>query len=159
MNVYRLNLEPYSGTFGFDTGFTFRSGMRIGAYFEYSLGHDTTVHYDPLIGRSADFTAVTSSLHGGMSFGWDVPLSVLILRYELGFGFSSMSWDFGDAKPVQVRFGNASHPTVGFHFAPGLVLLYEHGLFQGGIGFDYFVQTSGTIPSGVLSRLLVGVRL
>jgi hypothetical protein len=158
MDVYRLHLEPYGGTFGLDTGYTFGFGLRLGAYFEYSLGQNSNVHYNPLIGRSADFVAVTSSMHGGMAIGWDVPVSVLVLRYALSFGFSSMKWDFGDAKPIQVRFGNASNPTVGFHFAPGLALLYGHGLFQGGVGFDYFVQTSGTIPSGVLGRVLVGVK-
>jgi hypothetical protein len=158
MNVAHLNLEPYATSFGLDLGYTFKGGLRMGAYFMYSLGKTEHQNYNPLLGRPLEFDAVTSSVHGGMTFGWDVPLCMLVLRYQLSFGLSAMNWDFGSSKSVVHRFNGASNPTTSFHFAPGLALLYRAGLFEGGVGFDYFVQTSGIIPSGVVTRALVGVK-
>ena len=158
MNVAHLNLEPYATSFGLDLGYTFKSGLRMGAYFQYSLGKTEHQKYNPLLGRPLEFDAVTSSVHGGITFGWDVPLYVLVLRYQLSFGLSAMNWDFGSSAGVVGRFDGASNPTVGFHFAPGLALLYRSGIFEGGAGFDYFVQTSGIIPSGVVARALAGVK-
>lgn len=156
--IVHLNLEPYATTFGLDLGYTFRGGLRLGAYFAYSLGKTEHQNYNPLIGRPLDFDAVTSSMHGGITLGWDVPVYLLVLRYQLSFGLTAMSWDFGSSKTVVNRFNGASTPTTSFHFAPGLALLYRAGLFEGGVGFDYFVQTSGIVPSGVVTRALVGVK-
>ena len=50
-------------------------------------------------------------------------------------------------------------PTAGFFLAPGLTVLWPHGAFVGGVGFDYFVQMSGKIPLGFLGEVLVGVKL
>jgi hypothetical protein len=159
MPVRRLELEPYGVSFGLDTGYTFRGGLHLGAYFDYSLGASSTQHYDPLLGRAFDFTSKTSSLNTGIDIGWDVPVSVLVVRYALSFGVSSMKWDFGSTPVSKVRYGDASNPSVGFHFAPGLAVLYEQGLFEGGVGFDYFVQTNGLIPTGVIGKVLCGVKL
>lgn len=153
-----LDLTPYATTFGLDVGYTFRVGLSVGGYFEYSLGGSKLQHRDPLIGRTVDFTADASSLHGGLTIGWDVPIYVLVLRYKLGFGISSMKWNFGSAPETVYHYESWSNPTTSFHFAPGLAVLYERALFEGGIGFDYFVQTSGTIPAGAVGKLLVGVK-
>lgn len=158
-NVRQLNLAPYGGTFGVDVGYTFRVGLRVSAYYQYSLGRSEHQEVNPLIGRNYAFDADTSSMRGGISLGWDVPLYALVLRYGLGFGITSMKWDFGDTRPVDVRFGGYKSPTTGFHFAPSLALIYEHGLFEGGVGFDYFAQANGVIPSGFLGKLVCGVKL
>lgn len=158
-SVRQLELAPYGTTFGVDAGYTFRVGFRVSGYFQYSLGRSQHQNNDPLIGRNFEFTADTSSMSGGISLGWDVPLSALVLRYGLGFGITSMKWDFGSTRPVDVRFGGYESPTVGFHFAPSLALLYEHGLFEGGVGFAYFAQANGVIPSGFLANMLCGVKL
>ncbi len=156
--IAHLNLEPYATTFGLDLGYTFKGGLRLGAYFAYSLGTTEHQNYNPLLGRPLEFDAVTLSMHGGMTLGWDVPVYLLVLRYQLSFGLTAMNWDFGSSKAVVNRFNGASNPTTSFHFAPGLALLYRAGLFEGGVGFDYFVQTSGIVPSGVVTRALVGVK-
>jgi hypothetical protein len=156
--IRHLELAPYAATFGLDVGYTFRSGLRLGGYFDYSLGHSVKERRDPLIGRDFDFTAVSSSLGGGISLGWDVPIYVIVLRYSVGLGVTSMKWDFGQI-PKTILHYDVSNPTVSFHVAPGLALLYEHGLFEAGVGFDYFAQTSGTIPNGFLGKVLCGVKL
>jgi hypothetical protein len=158
-SVRRLELAPYGGNFGVDVGYTFRVGFHVGGYFQYSLGRSEHQNYDPLIGRNFEFTADTSSMSGGISLGWDVPLYAFALRYGLGFGLTSMKWDFGSTPPVDVRFGGSKNPTVGFHFAPSIALLYELGLFEAGVGFDYFAQANGVIPSGFVGKLLCGVKL
>lgn len=158
-SVRQLELAPYGGNFGVDVGYTFRVGLHLSGYFQYALGRREHQNYHPLIGRDFEFTADTSSMSGGISFGWDVPLYALVLRYGLGFGITSMKWDFGSTRPVDVRFGGYESPTVGFHFAPSMALLYEHGLFEAGIGFEYFAQANGVIPSGFVGNLLCGVKL
>lgn len=158
-SVRQLELAPYGATFGVDVGYTFRVGLHLSGYFQYSLGRSEKQNYDPVIGRNFEFTADTSSMSGGISLGWDVPIYALVLRYGLGFGITSMKWDFGSTRPVDVRFGGYESPTVGFHFAPSLALLYEHGLFEGGVGFAYFAQANGVIPSGFLANVLCGVKL
>lgn len=157
--VRGMDLAPYGTTFGFDAGFTFRFGLRLGAYMSYSLGKTVAQHRDPLIGRSIDYDADTSNLTAGLALGYDVPVYMLVLRYDLCFGATSMHWDFGQVDASDVRYGDAKDPNVGFHFAPGLAVLWPHGRFEAGLGFNYFVQANGTIPSGFLGKLLVGVKL
>ena len=154
-----MKLSPYGATFGLDAGFTFGFGLRLGSYFSYSLGKAEQNHRDQLVRDGFDFTADTSSLNVGLAVGYDVPLYLLVLRYNLSFGVTSMRWDFGGVDASDVRYGDAKDPNVGFHFAPGLMLLWPQGRFQAGVGFDYLIQTSGTIPSGFLGKLLVGVKL
>jgi len=48
---------------------------------------------------------------------------------------------------------------VGFHFAPGAVVLWQHDKLVLGAGFDYLAQIHVTIPSGFLGKLLIGVKL
>ena len=156
--VVNVELAPYGASFGVDLGYTWSFGFRLGGYFSNSVGRSVFQHRDPLLGREYDFTADTSSLSGGVSIGWDVPFYSLLLRYTLGFGVSAMHWDFHDAPPIGA-FYNLSNPNLGVHFAPGIALLWPHGLFEGGAGFDYLVQAQDTIPSGFLGKLLIGVRL
>jgi hypothetical protein len=158
-SVRGMSLAPYGPSFGLDAGFTFGFGLRLGVYAAYSLGAAEQQHYDPLFGESIDFTAEASSVGGGLGIGWDVPLHFLLLRYALGFGVTSMSWDFGNVEASDTRYGDAKNPNVSFHFAPGAAVLYPRGMFLGGLGFDYLVQANGTIPSGFVGKLFVGVRL
>jgi len=158
-SVRHMNLAPYGATFGLDAGFTFRFGLHLGAYGAFSLGKTTEEKRDPLIGRTIDFEADTSSLNAGLKVGWDVPLYFLVLRYGVGFGFTSMKWDFGGVDPGRVSYGDAQNPNLGFHFAPGAALLWPHGKFECGAGFDYFTQFSGTIPNGFVGKVLAGVKL
>jgi hypothetical protein len=158
-SVRGMTLAPYGATFGLDAGFTFRFGLRLGAYGTYSLGSTTNEHRDPLLGRAFDFKADTSNVSAGLAVGWDVPVYCLVLRYGMGFGFTSMKWDFGNVDPYDVRYGDAKNPSTGFQFAPGALVLWPHGKFEGGAGFDYLVQANGTIPSGFIGKLVAGVKL
>lgn len=158
-SVRGMSLAPYGATFGLDAGFTFRFGLRLGAYGNYSLGSTTNEHREPIVRQGFDFKADTSNLTAGLSVGWDVPMSCLVLRYSLGLGFTSMKWDFGGVDATDVRYGDAKNPSTGFQFAPGATVLWPHGKFQGGVGFDYVVQANGTIPSGFIGKLVAGVKL
>lgn len=154
-----LELSPYGATFGADLGYTWSIGFRLGAYFDGALGRAVVQGRDPRIGRDFDFTADTSSYTGGVSVGWDLRLYSLILRYKLGLGVTAMRWDFDGARVSSVGFANAKSPSVGPHLAPGVALLWRHHWFEGGVGFDYLAQVEdGTIPSGFVSKLLIGVR-
>lgn len=157
--VRGLDLAPYGAAFGVDAGFTFRFGLRLGAYLNYALGKSVLEHRDPLIGKSYEFQADTSSLNTGLSLGYDVPIYAFVLRYDLSFGVTSMHWDFGSVDASSVRYGDAKQPNVGIHFAPGVALLWPHGPIEAGVGFSYLVQANGTIPSGFLGKVLVGVKL
>ena len=157
--VRGVDFAPYGATFGLDAGFTFGVGLRLGGYFAYGVGRGVTQTYDPLIRRPFDVTVNASSVNGGISVGWDIPLHFLLMRYSVGLGVTSMSWDFGDINPIQLRFSDVSNPSVGFHVAPGAAVLFPYGLFEGGVGFDYLVQVNPHIPSGFIGKLLVGVRL
>jgi len=158
-SVRGMTLAPYGATFGLDVGFTFRFGLRLGAYGSYSLGKTTNEHREPVIRQGFDFKADTSSVSGGLAIGWDVPVQCLVLRYGMSFGFTSMKWDFGGVDASDVRYGDAKNPNTGFQFAPGALLLWPAGKFEGGAGFDYIVQANGTIPSGFIGKLVAGVKL
>jgi hypothetical protein len=158
-NVRRMDLAPYGLAFGLDAGFTFTSGLHLGAYFDYSLGSSRAQQRDPLIGRAFDYDADTSALNAGLRVAYDVPLYGLVLRYKLGIGISSMKWDFGDVEASDVLYGDVDHPNVGFHVAPGAALLWPFGTFVAGAGFDYLAQVNGSIPSAFLGKLLIGVKL
>jgi len=158
-NVRRMDLAPYGLAFGLDAGFTFASGLHVGAYFDYSLGRSTAQQRDPLIGRAFDYDADTSALNAGLRVAYDVPLYALVLRYKLGIGITSMNWDFGDVEASDVLYGDVDHPNLGFHVAPGAALLWPLGTFVAGAGFDYLAQINGSIPSAFLGKLLIGVRL
>jgi len=158
-DIRGMNLAPYSAGFGLNAGFTFEFGLHLGAYFDYSLGRTTAQHYDALVGRPLDYDADTSSWSSGVRFAFDVPLHLLVLRYSVGVGVTSMTWDFGDVDASDVLYGDASNPSVGIHFAPGLALLWPHDRFVAGVGFDYLAQVNVTLPSGFLGRLFLGVKL
>jgi hypothetical protein len=156
-DVRKLSLSPYGTTTGLDVGYSWQSGVRLGGYFAYSLGHTESQFYYPLVGRGFDLIADTSSVNAGLSIGYDVPLYGFLLRYALGVGATVMYWDFGSTEPRLLRYYDS--PSTGFHIVPGATLLWPHDWFQGGIGFRYLVQTSTAIPSGFLGELTVGVRL
>lgn len=157
--VRTLEFSPYGATFGLDAGFTFGMGLRLGGYFAYGVGHGVTQIYDPLIRAPFEVTVNSSSVGGGFSVGYDIPLYFLLMRYTVGLGVTSMSFDFGDVTARRVRFDDVSNPSVGFHVAPGAAVLFPYGLFEGGIGFDYLIQVNPHITSGFIGKLLVGVRL
>lgn len=154
-----LELAPYGATFGVDLGYSWRSGFRLGGYFFHSLGHTLPQHREPLVGRPVDFTAEASSVNGGLSLGWGVPLYCFALRYKLSLGVTSMRWRFHDVSSAVAGFGEDTSPTVGFHIAPGVALLWPYGKFEGGAGFEYLAQIKDTIPSGFIGTLFLGVKL
>ena len=158
--VADLELQPYAASFGLDVGYTFRSGFRLGGVVGYGLGRSIKQRHEARVGEDFELTADTSMLNMASSLGWDVPLFFLVLRYTVNLGVSVMWWEFGDVPP-KLAFSNlaATSPTVGVFVAPGVTLLWRHGVFQGGVGFDYFVQSNDAIPPGFLGELLVGVKL
>jgi hypothetical protein len=156
--IGNLELAPYGASFGADAGYTLPLGLRLGAHFDYSLGHGVVHHRDPRIGRDFDFTADASSINGGFSMGWDVPLYALLLRYTIRLGFTSMSWDFGADPRRPLEFDDVSNPVLGLHVAPGMAVLWPYRWFEAGVGFDYLAQANSAIPSGFQGKVLVGVR-
>jgi len=154
-----MDLAPYGASLGLDAGFTFAFGLHVGGYFDYSFGHTTAQQRDPLIGREFDYDADTSALSAGVRVAYDVPLYTLVLRYKLGLGVTSMSWDFGDVEASDVFYGDVSQPNVGVHVAPGAALLWPLGTLVVGAGFDYLAQVNPSIPSALLGQLLIGVKL
>lgn len=157
--IVHLELAPYGASFGIDLGYTWSSGFRLGGYFFRSLGRSVHQPGETPSGRAYEFTADTSSLNGGLSLGWDVPLDQLVLRYQLGMGVTAMAWDLRGTSPRTENFGDDSSPSLGVHLAPGVSLLWPYGLFEGGLGFEYLAQIKDTIPSGFIGTLLVGVKL
>jgi hypothetical protein len=159
-NIRQLKLEPYGASFGFDAGYTWPSGFRLGAYFSDSLGVAQPQHREPRVGPEDDFVVDTSSVSGGLSVGWAVPVYALVLRYTLSFGVTAMRWEIADSVASKsVSIGNGSSPTVGVHFAPGVALLWPYRWFEAGVGFDYMAQVKDTIPTGFVGKVLVGVKL
>jgi hypothetical protein len=140
-------------------GYSWRSGFRLGGYFFHSLGGSLPNRREPRVGPAFDYTAEASSLNGGLSLGWGVPLYCFVLRYKLSLGVTAMHWAFHTATPAAVGFGDDSSPSLGFHLAPGVALLWPYGKFEGGAGFEYLAQIKDTIPSGFIGTLFVGVRL
>ena len=157
--IVHLELAPYGGSFGIDLGYSWRSGFRLGGYVFKSLGRSVEQRRDPRIGREYDLTADASSINGGLSLGWGVPLYGFILRYELKLGVTSMQWDIQDASGLRGGYDESASPTLGMHVAPGVALLWPYGLFEGGVGFQYLAQIKDTIPSGFIGTLFLGVRL
>lgn len=158
-NVRRMNLAPYGLALGLDAGFTFACGLHVGAYFDSALGRTMAQQRDPLIGRAFDYDADTSALNAGVRVAYDVPVYLLVLRYKLGLGVTSMSWDFGGVDASDVLYGDVSQPNVGVHVAPGAALLWPLGRLVVGAGVDYLAQVNGSIPSALLGELLIGVKL
>jgi hypothetical protein len=155
--VGELELAPYGTNFGGDIGYTWPVGFRLAAHFDAGLGRGVVHQRDVRRGRDFDFTADTSSLNGGFSMGWDVPLYMLLLRYTVRLGVTSMRWDFGGTRRP-VEFDDVSNPVLGLHVAPGVAVLWPYRWFEGGVGFDFMAQANGTIPSGFVGKVLVGVR-
>ena len=159
-NTRQLKLEPYGASFGFNVGYTWASGFRLGAYFDDSLGHAAPQHRDPRVGPEDDFIADTSSINAGLSMGWSVPAYALVLRYTLSIGVTAMRWEIPPSTAARsVSVGNGTSPTIGAHFAPGVALLWPIRWFETGIGYEYLAQAKSTIPSGFVVKLLIGVRL
>ena len=158
--IRNLELEPYGASFGLDFGYTLPIGFRVGGVVNYGLGRTAPQRHEPAVGDHFDFTADSSSLNLAASLGWDVPLDVFVLRYTLNLGGSFMRWDLGGVPSTTILGSGAwKSPTAGFFLAPGLTLLWPHGAFQSGVGFDYLVQTSGKIPLGFSGEVLIGVKL
>ncbi|HEX6272991.1 MAG TPA: hypothetical protein VFZ53_08125 [Polyangiaceae bacterium] len=159
-DVRNLEMQPYGASAGLDLGYAFRSGFRLGANVGYGAGRTVHQRHDGFRDDDFDVDAESSSVNFALTLGYDVPLSVVLLRYSLGFGATFMRWDLGEAPAESVWSGvSASSPTSGAFIAPGVALLLPHGLLQCGVGFDYLVQANGAIPPAFLGKLLVGVKL
>lgn len=159
-SVFGLEVDPYAATFGLETGYTFRRGFRLGAYFHYGLGRAHTQTYTPRRSAPFDINTDASNLVTGLSLGYDLPLHFLVLRYTLNLGLSWMSWDFDSLRENSAgEYTSDTGSPLGFHLAPGLSLLWPIRLFEWGIGFDYVIQVEDRIPPGILTKLLIGVKL
>jgi hypothetical protein len=157
---FGIDLEPYSATFGLETGYTWKRGPRLGVYCHYGLGGTRSQMYTPRRGAPVEIENESSALVAGLSLGFDLPLHFLVLRYTLGLGLSWMKWDFGEPPVLPLgEFQRTSGTNLGFHLSPGLTLLWPIRVFEIGIGFDYMIQTEDAIPPGILSKLLIGVEL
>jgi hypothetical protein len=154
-----LDLKPYGTSLGLDAGYTFSIGLRLGAYVTYGLGNQVTEQVDGGLRGPRDVVIDTSSVHTGASFGYDVPLDLLILRYTLNTGVTFMMFHFEGASADAMDFEETSSPTIGFHFTPGATLLVKRGRMECGVGFDYFVQANYSIPNGFLGKVMLGVAL
>jgi hypothetical protein len=153
-------MDPYAVGFGLETGYTWKSGPRLGVYCHYSLGRTESQVYTPRFGDPSDVENESSSLVAGLSLGYDLPLHFLVLRYTLGFGVSWMQWEFGKLPVLPVgEFTRDSGKELGFHVTPGLTLLWPIRVFEVGLGFDYVIQTADAIPPGILTKLMIGVEL
>jgi hypothetical protein len=157
--VYRLELEPYAASFGLEPGYTFRNGLRLGAYAQYGLGRSLAQSYNPTLGDNYDLAVKGTSVIAGASLAYDLPLYMFVLRYALKLGFTRMSWEFAQADQVPLAFGTRTGTQYGFSMAPELSLLWRVRSFQCGLAFEYLIQTQDLIPSGVFGRLLLGVAL
>jgi hypothetical protein len=161
-NVLRVHLEPYAAMVGAEPGYTFTGGLYLGAYVHYGMGHEVSGHHggDARLEREYDYVGKSSTLSAGATVGYDLPLYMFVLRYTLHFGFTRMSWDFGDVPALPVgEFSPEKGTKFGFQLAPGLALLWHWQLLECGLGFDYMIQSADYIPAGVLGKLLLGVRL
>jgi hypothetical protein len=168
--VGRLSIEPYGASFGLEGGYTFNRGVRIGFYGQYGLGRSRDSTYHPLRGDPFPVTADAAGVTAGASVGYDLALymwglrtpaqQALVLRYTLSFGLSWMQWDFGElpTRPL-AGFSQDKDSVLGFHVAPGVCLLWRIKKLEAGIGFDYWIQVEDRIPPGVLTKLLLGVKL
>ena len=159
-DVRNLEMQPYGASVGLDLGYAFRSGFRLGATAGYGAGRTVHQRHDGFRDDDFDVDADSSSVNFALTLGYDVPLSVFLVRYSLGFGATFMRWDLGEIPAESVWSGvSANSPTSGAFIAPGVALLWPQGLFRCGIGFDYLVQANGAIPPAFLGKLLVGVNL
>ena len=157
---FGIDLEPYSATFGLESGYTWKRGPRLGVYCHYGLGGTRSQTYTPRFGAPVEIENESSVLVAGLSLGFDLPIHMLVLRYTLGLGVSWMKWDFGEAPVLPLgEFPRSSGTNIGFHVSPGLTLLWPIHIFEVGLGFDYVIQTEDAIPPGILSKLLIGVEL
>jgi hypothetical protein len=157
--VYGLQLEPYAFSVGLDFGYTWAMGFRLGGYASYSPGRDVSQAVTPLGGTELDVTIATQSVSGGLSIGFDVPLYFLILRHTVNLGVTWMDWDFGERPWPELGLSTESSSTIGFNVVPGLTVLWPLGMFECGIGFDYFVQTNFKLPNAAVGKLVIGVKL
>lgn len=154
-----LELDPYQLALGLDVGYSFRSGFRLGASFGYGFGRSIDQRRETLGGTEADLTADASNMTGALSLGYDVPISVLRLRYSLGLGVMAMDWSLdGVPKRSLLNVEDWNDPAWGFFVAPGAALFWQRGMFELGLGFDYVVQVSDAIPAGMTGKLLSGVK-
>jgi hypothetical protein len=159
-DIRNLEMQPYGASLGLDFGYVFRPGFRLGANVAYGFGRTVHQRHEGFRGDDFDVDADSSSVSFALALGYDVPLSMFVLRYGLGFGATFMRYDLGDIPAESVWSGvSANSPTSGAFVAPGIALLWPHDLLLCGAGFDYLVQANGAIPPGLVGKLLVGVKL
>jgi opacity protein-like surface antigen len=153
-----LKTNPYGPAFGFDAGYTFDMGFRLGLEFSYGLGRAVPQTYEYRNGE-IDLTAESNTATVFLSIGYDLWLQFLILRYSVGLGATWMSWELGELEGVVGGYAAPSGSAVGFVFVPGLAVLWPFRMFEVGLGFDYQFQARTENPSGIVGQLLVGIKL
>ena len=86
-------------------------------------------------------------------------MSLLRCCDVLRLGVTAMRWDFTGGARTSPEFAGTHNPAVAVNFAPGVALFYPYRWFEAGIGLDYLAQNDdGVIPSGLIGKLLIGVR-
>jgi opacity protein-like surface antigen len=155
-----LKFEPYGAVLGLDLGYTFGMGLRIGARTSYGLGRKIAQSYDRLVGPNIDLTSAGSSLTTSATIGYDLKLSVLVLRHSFGVGFTWLHWDLGDI-PYDSFAGYSPMKGSGFGglIDPGIALLWQVSHFECGVSVHYFVPFTDLAPDAVVAELLVGTHL
>ncbi|HKP57409.1 MAG TPA: hypothetical protein VJV78_11845, partial [Polyangiales bacterium] len=156
--VQRIQMQPYAASFGLDLGYTFEFGLHLGAKLSYGLGQQKEQTYESM-GRQRQMTIDSNAVSTFLSVGYDLWLHFLILRYSLGIGATFLNWELGN---IQGSFEGYTAPTgsvTSFVLVPGLLLLWPIKAFEIGLGFDYFFQADVQTPSGIVTQLVLGVKL
>ena len=156
--IKSLETNPYAFSLGFDAGYTWDFGLRLGAELIYGFGRSIPQTFVYRRGE-IELTAESSTLTAFVTVGYDLWLRFLILRYSLGMGLTHMEWDLGELEGTIGGYAAPSGSSNGFVFAPGLAVLWPYQLFEVGLGFDYLFQAATTNPSGFVGQLLLGVKL
>lgn len=144
-DVGKVELDPFALGLGLDLGYVWRSGFRLGADFGYGFGRSITQTRDGLLTGEQKLTTDVSSATGALSVGYDVPISVFKLRYALDVGAIVMRSDRADSE-------------WSFLIAPGGALLWQRGILELGLGFEYLIPSSDAVPTGFTGELVGGVK-
>lgn len=157
--VSKLDVQPFGAGVGGRLDFTFKAGVRLGAYATYFFGgsklqQSVALNEDVALQLDANFRA----LLGGIGVGFDDDLGPLVLRYALDFGLTRLSWDYGGGPFVPGRYGRRRGTTTVFHLAPGFGVLVPFGLAFASVDLRYFLHNDDRVPSGVAGFAGTGLR-
>lgn len=136
-----VEVNPYALLVGADVGYTWRSGLRLGATASYGFG-ETIEQTRRLPGSDTEYEITTdaSGITAGASVGYDLLLSSFRLRGSVEGGLI-LWYDNGDSLPSA-------------YVAPALGVIWQHQAFQLGLGAKYLFAP----PNSLQFALMSGVR-